>query len=230
MRLEFLRAIVLFAPFHSIPCASPFSYHLASMSTLLRVVAAVFLPCALQSPGCTYPTSATYDAAHGWGIYGSFQPTVRAETPEISPDALLAHADQFVGTGELLVLDGHVSEVCKTMGCWLEVRGREGSTVLVMNKDHAFFVPRNCRGREVHATGHAEWQVQTVEFLQHLAADAGKTSEEIALITEEVRRVVFIADSVIMPAQGLEEPAAPLPAETVAQPEVGGMTPTGASR
>ncbi len=201
------------------------------MSSPLRVFANIGLPLlTLTLCRCTYPTAATYDAAHGWASFGNFQPTVRAETPEVSPDTLLAHADVYVGSGALLVLDGEVSEVCKTMGCWIEVEGAMGGKVLVMNKDHAFFVPRNCRGRDVHATGTAVWQVQSVEILQHLAADAGKAPEEIALINEDVRRIVFIADSIVLPAQGLEEPAAPLPAETAVLPEVGAMTPTGASR
>lgn len=196
------------------------------MRTSIRVAAALGIPfLAMLLTGCTHPTSATYDVDHGWAVFGVFQETVRTETPEISPDTLVAHADTFVGTGELLVLDGHVSEVCKTMGCWLKIDGPHGADVLVMNKDHAFFVPRNCRGREVHATGRAEWQVQSVALLQHLAADAGKSAEEIALILVEERKIVFIADSVVMPSQGLEEPATPLPAESTPQPEVGGIMP-----
>ncbi len=179
----------------------------------------------LNLSGCNTPTRATHDVQQGWAVYGTFEETLRSVTPELSPEILLAHPEDFVGTGELLVLDGHVAQVCLTMGCWLEIEGADQATILVMNKDHAFFVPRNCRGRNVHATGYAFWQVQTVEMLQHLASDAGKSAEEIAAIVVEERKIVFIADSVVMAKHGLDEPAAPLPAETETPPEVGGIMP-----
>ena len=85
----------------------------------------------LNLSGCNTPTRATYDVQQGWAVYGTFEETLRSVTPELSPEILLAHPEDFVGTGELLVLDGHVAQVCLTMGCWLEIEGADqGSRVL----------------------------------------------------------------------------------------------------
>jgi hypothetical protein len=82
-----------------------------------------------------------------------------------------------------------------------------------MNRDHAYFVPRNCRGRRVHAIGYVVVETHSVEMLKHLAMDAGKSQAEIDAITEPSKRVLFIANAILLPPGGLEKPVEPLPAE-----------------
>jgi hypothetical protein len=175
-------------------------------------IAAALAPLSLLA-SCQHRTTAQADIDHGWLVYGSAVETKRGETPEVTPET----APSFAESGQLVVLSGTVSDVCRTMGCWLEIEdtGADGrrSSLLVMNKDHAFFVPRNCRGRRVHALGYVVVETHSVEMLKHLAMDAGKSQAEIDAITEPSKRVLFIADAVILPPGGLEKPVAPLPAE-----------------
>jgi hypothetical protein len=171
--------------------------------------------------GCHHPTRAQYDATHGWNVYGSLVETNR----EVEPEITAAQVADYAGTDRRVVLSGTVSDVCRTMGCWLEIEDGEGTRVLVMNKDHAFFIPRNARGRLVHAVGFAIREEHSVEFLKHLAMDAGKSQAEIDAITEPKTRVLFIAEAVVLPPGGLEKPVEPLPAENEVPAVDSSMTP-----
>jgi len=171
--------------------------------------------------GCHHPTRAQYDATHGWNVYGSLVETTR----EVEPEITAAQVADYAGTDRRVVLSGTVSDVCRTMGCWLEIEDGEGTRVLVMNKDHAFFIPRNARGRLVHAVGFSIREEHSVEFLKHLAMDAGKSQAEIDAITEPKTRVLFIAEAVILPPGGLEKPVEPLPAENEVPAVDSSMTP-----
>ena len=174
--------------------------------------------------GCHKPTRAQYDAANGWNVYGALVPTQRDVDPEISS----GEVRDYVGTDRRVVLSGTVSDVCRTMGCWLEIEDDAGTRVLVMNKDHAFFIPRNARGRLVHAVGFAIEEEHSVEFLKHLAMDAGKSQAEIDAISEPKTRVLFIAEAVVLPPGGLEKPVELLPAEEELPAVDTGMTPAAA--
>jgi len=93
------------------------------------------------------------------------------------------------------------------MGCWLDIRGASGATIRVMNKDHGFFIPRNARGRAVHAIGFVTTRELSVDTLKHLAEDAGRPQAEIDAITQPQTLPLFIADAVMLPPGGLEAPA-----------------------
>ncbi len=171
--------------------------------------------------GCQKPTRAQYDATNGWATFGTLVETFREVDPEITAAEVGAHA----GTNQRVVLSGFVADVCQTMGCWLEIEDDAGAKVLVMNKDHAFFIPRNARGRPVHAIGWVVVEEHSVDFLKHLAMDAGRTQAEIDAITEPKTRTIFIAESVILPPGGLEKAPVPLPAETEVPASDTSMTP-----
>jgi hypothetical protein len=154
--------------------------------------------------GCAHPTRAQYDIDRGWSVYGQADATVRGREPEVGPEQLA----KFVDSGERVVLTGTVDQVCRTMGCWLDIAGKSGEVVRVMNKDHGFFIPRNARGRTVHAVGFVTERELSVEMLRHLAEDAGRSQAEIDSITAPRKSVLFIADAVILPPGGLDAPAA----------------------
>ena len=189
-----------------------------------RLLASVAMLAASSSllTGCHQPTRAQYDASNGWSVYGTLVGTQREVDPEISA----SQVGEYAGTDRRVVLSGTVSDVCRTMGCWLEIEDADGARVLVMNKDHAFFIPRNARGRLVHAVGFAVREEHSVDFLKHLAMDAGKSQAEIDAITEPKTRVLFIAEAVILPPGGLEKPVEPLPAENEVPAVDSSMTPT----
>lgn len=177
---------------------------------------------------CSTGTTVSRDAARAWSVYGALPATDAETNPETTPETVA----EWANSGRTVVLSGTVHAVCRTMGCWLEIRGDSGAVVMVMNKDHAFFIPRNAAGRMVHAVGQAITETHTVELLRHLAMDAGRTQAEIDAITEPTTRLIFIADAVVLPPGGLEKPAERLPAEPSAAIDTS-MTPaattTGAS-
>lgn len=188
------------------------------------VVAALAFLSILPLSACQKPTRAQYDATNGWSTFGTLVETFREVDPEITAADVGAHA----GSNQRVVLSGFVADVCQTMGCWLEIEDDAGAKVLVMNKDHAFFVPRNARGRPVHAIGWVVVEEHSVDFLKHLAMDAGRTQAEIDAITEPKTRTIFIAESVILPPGGLEKAPVPLPAETEVPASDTSMTPAAA--
>ena len=161
--------------------------------------------------GCMHPTRAQYDIDHGWAVFGNPGPaTVRGVEPEVGPEQL----DRYIDSGTRVVLSGTIDQVCRTMGCWLDIRGVSGKSVRVMNRDHGFFVPRNARGRPVHAIGWVTKRELSVDMLRHLAEDAGAPKAEIDAITQPEITVLFIADAVIMQGGGLDAPAVPAAATT----------------
>ncbi|MDQ3049479.1 MAG: DUF4920 domain-containing protein [Bacteroidota bacterium] len=95
-------------------------------------------------------------------------------------------------------VEGKVSEVCQTKGCWMTLVKDDGSTMRVTFKDYAFFVPKDLSGKTVVVNGTAVITTTTVAELQHYAEDAGKSKEEIAKITAPKQELAFEADGVIV--------------------------------
>jgi Domain of unknown function (DUF4920) len=91
-----------------------------------------------------------------------------------------------------------VADVCKMKGCWmvLDDDASTGADVMVRFKDYGFFVPKDIDGKEVIVEGKAYSTVVGVDELRHYAEDAGKSKEEIAMITEEETQYAFLATGV----------------------------------
>jgi len=90
-----------------------------------------------------------------------------------------------------------INNVCKTKGCWMKLDLGEGES-MVRFKDYGFFMPLNSDNREVIVNGKAYVTEISVKELQHYAKDAGKSDEEIALITKPEFTYAFLADGVLM--------------------------------
>ncbi len=98
---------------------------------------------------------------------------------------------------------GTVESVCQAKGCWMNVVStKEGETMLVQFKDYGFFMPKDIAGREVILDGYAYYEVTPVDELRHYAEDAGKTPQEIALITEPSKKLKFLASGVLLLDKG----------------------------
>ena len=93
-------------------------------------------------------------------------------------------------------VEGEIAEVCKMKGCWMTVTTAEGETVRVTFKDYEFFVPKDAAGYKVVFEGEAKREVVDVATLKHYAEDAGKSTEEIAEITEDETKLTFVASGV----------------------------------
>ncbi|WP_224484655.1 DUF4920 domain-containing protein [Robertkochia aurantiaca] len=92
-----------------------------------------------------------------------------------------------------------VKDVCQMKGCWMTVELPGGEEARITFKDYGFFVPKDLGGKEVIINGKAFVETTTVEDRKHLAADAGKSEEEIALIDSPVKTFAFEAEGVAIP-------------------------------
>lgn len=126
---------------------------------------------------------------------GGYGKVIQAENPiELSVlMADLTKADGFQGQ-----VTGTVVAACQNKGCWMTLDGGNGQTMMVSFKDYGFFVPKDFAGKKVVIEGIAEIKTVSVDDQRHLASDAGKSQEEINLITEDKRELGFVADGVIV--------------------------------
>jgi hypothetical protein len=95
-------------------------------------------------------------------------------------------------------ITGKIVSVCQVKGCWMQAELGNGKTMRIRFKDYGFFVPKDAGSKTFYAQGIASWDTTSVAELQHYAADAGKSKEEIAKITEPQVELVFLADGVII--------------------------------
>ncbi|WP_081867570.1 DUF4920 domain-containing protein [Hymenobacter sp. IS2118] len=95
-------------------------------------------------------------------------------------------------------LTGRASAVCQAKGCWMTLATADGKQMRVRFKDYAFFVPKDLTGRNVVVSGWAHRSTVTKADLQHYARDAGKSSQEIAAITQDEQQLTFMADGVLI--------------------------------
>lgn len=95
---------------------------------------------------------------------------------------------------------GTVDNVCQVKGCWMNIVSTQDGKekMMVKFKDYGFFMPKDIAGREVILDGYAFYEVTSVDELRHYAEDAGKTKEEIALITEPSKKLMFMASGVLL--------------------------------
>ncbi len=96
------------------------------------------------------------------------------------------------------IVYGTVKEVCQVKGCWMTVVS-DADTSQVINvrfKDYGFFVPKDLSGAKIAMNGKAFSEMTPVDELKHYAEDAGKTEEEIELITDPEYQLKFYASGV----------------------------------
>ena len=91
-----------------------------------------------------------------------------------------------------------INEVCSKKGCWMKLDLVDGKETMVRFKDYGFFMPLNSKDSEVIVEGKAFVKQTSVKELKHFAKDAGKSIEEIALITEPKFTYSFEAHGVLM--------------------------------
>jgi hypothetical protein len=93
---------------------------------------------------------------------------------------------------------GTVNSSCQKKGCWMKMDMGNGEEMRVSFKDYSFFVPKNLNGETAIIEGYAFVDTIDVDFLKHLAEDAGKSKDEIAAISEPEISVNFMANGVII--------------------------------
>ncbi len=110
--------------------------------------------------------------------------------------AIEKYASLKEGDTAVVKFEAPINSVCSKKGCWMRLATGE-EEVFVKFKDYGFFVPLDAEGEAV-VEGKAYLEVVSVDELQHMAEDAGKSKEEIATITEPKREMRFMADGVLI--------------------------------
>ena len=95
-------------------------------------------------------------------------------------------------------IEGTILETCAKKGCWIRLKA-DNDTLFVRFKDYGFFVPTfGVEGKTAILQGEAKYETLMVEEVRHYAEDAGKSKEEIELITEPEYIFSFTATGVII--------------------------------
>ncbi len=129
------------------------------------------------APGVTYGKTVTQDKAI----------TLAALNQHLSKDTV------YQGK-----ITGEVVEVCKKKGCFMKLSQANGDPIMVRFTDYAYFMPQNIVGKKVVVEGTAKVNETSVDRLRHYAADAGKSSKEIAKITKPKKDIQIMADGVLV--------------------------------
>lgn len=88
---------------------------------------------------------------------------------------------------------------CTMKGCWMDVKMPDGSPMKVRFVDYGFFVPKkDMEGKHAVMQGTASRETFDVATLRHYAEDAGKSKEEVAMITEPKYVLTFLAEGVLI--------------------------------
>jgi len=131
--------------------------------------------------------------------YNSFGDTLSASDYLSSNDAISNYKALKLGDTINLKFNANIKEVCSKKGCWMTLpAGNDDETIMVRFKDYGFFMPLDAAGKEVIVAGKAFVNEVSVADLKHYAEDAGKSSEEIANITEPAMEFAFEANGVLL--------------------------------
>ena len=83
-------------------------------------------------------------------------------------------ADPAKYSGKLVRVEGVIVRSCKTEGCWAELApNKDGKSVRVKMKDHAFFIPLKSDGATARAEGVFTVKVLTKAEVDHMINDDG---------------------------------------------------------
>jgi hypothetical protein len=120
----------------------------------------------------------------------------------ITADSSISIEEMKVAMGdkkELVVkVTAPVDAVCQKKGCWMELKGNDGTTMRVTFKDYGFFVPKDAAGKTAIVSGIAKVEETSIADLKEYAKDDGKSKDEIAAITAPKKELVFEANGVIL--------------------------------
>ena len=131
--------------------------------------------------------------------YSSFGDTISSLDYLSSNDAISNYNALKLGDTINLKFNANIKEVCSKKGCWMTLpAGNNDETIMVRFKDYGFFMPLDAAGKDVIVAGKAFVNELSVADLKHYAEDAGKSSEEIANITESAMEFAFEANGVLL--------------------------------
>ena len=94
-------------------------------------------------------------------------------------------------------IDGTVSEVCQSRGCWMVV-GEGPARIRIKFEGYSFFVPWDSKGKNVRIQGKVKQEVVKEAALKHQAEEAKKSKEEIEMIKGDQVQLTMVATGVSM--------------------------------
>lgn len=126
-----------------------------------------------------------------------FGDTVSFENAVTTGEMLAMLEEQGLDSMDVKV-QGTVSAVCQKKGCWMSMPfADENMDDLFVSYDYAFLLPTGgIEGEDVVIEGRVKRETYDVDYLRHLAEDAGKSQEEIDAITEPETKLSFLATGV----------------------------------
>ncbi|MEN8966698.1 MAG: DUF4920 domain-containing protein [Polaribacter sp.] len=130
--------------------------------------------------------------------YNSFGDKISDDAVMTSDEMLAKFQNMNVGDTISAKFASTINEVCSKKGCWMKLPLDKETETMVRFKDYGFFMPLDAAEKEVIVAGKAYVKETSVDELRHYAEDAGKTQEEIALITEPKKEFAFEANGVLM--------------------------------
>lgn len=92
---------------------------------------------------------------------------------------------------------GNIDAACQAKGCWMSMKEAD-QEIFVKFKDYGFFVPMNSAGHDAIMKGWAYAETQSVADQIEYAKDSEASEDEIAQITEPLRKMTFMADGVVI--------------------------------
>lgn len=130
--------------------------------------------------------------------YASIGEEITVDAARSTSDMAEVYKSMRIGDTINAKMVGTVDEVCQSKGCWMKLNLDDGDQVMVKFKDYGFFMPKDIAGKEVVINGKAYVNEVPVDEQRHYAEDAGKSEEEITVITEPKKTFSFEADGVLL--------------------------------
>ncbi|QDO95200.1 DUF4920 domain-containing protein [Formosa sediminum] len=130
-------------------------------------------------------------------IYAGFGKNIHQDNA-LTPEHMIAQYKNLkIGDTIDTKMKGTIRDVCSKKGCWMTLDIGGDNQVMVKFKDYGFFMPLDAEG-DVIVNGKAYITETSVDELRHYAEDAGKSSEDIAMITTPKLEYHFEADGVLL--------------------------------
>jgi hypothetical protein len=126
---------------------------------------------------------------------GNFGESIQTENamPAVQLGGLFTGSDTVE-----ITLSGNISSSCKHSGCWMDMDMGNKEQLHVTFQDEKFTIPLDAAGKNAIAQGIAIRQLIPVETLRNYAKEDGKSTEEIAMITEPEWSYKMIATGVLI--------------------------------
>lgn len=96
-----------------------------------------------------------------------------------------------------ILIEGYVSSVCKTKGCWMEITDGKNK-MRVKFEDYGYFVPWDSKGKRVKIQGKVNREKVKASTYKQWLEEAGEAKEAIEKIKGDQKVVIFTASGVLM--------------------------------